>query len=203
MLGWCSVTQVCPTVWPQGPSPARPLCLWDFPSKNTGVDCHFLLQRTLLTQKSNLSFPCLLHWQVDSLPLSHLGSLLHVNMGPLTGISIPTGLQMPFSGRRVWKLHLSCKKEFYRFSSKKVIDSVSLWPTCLPPHRWANNSHLCESSAMESPRVCKVVRCIGIITVQSFHKDLILANLYLYAYYIYKFTYATLLLPWGSIYIQL
>ena len=23
---------------------ARLLCLWDFPSKNTGVGCHFLLQ---------------------------------------------------------------------------------------------------------------------------------------------------------------
>ena len=110
MLGWCSVIQLCRTVWPQGPSPARPLCPWDFPSKNTGVDCHFLLQRILLTQESNLSFLCLLHWQIDSLPLSHLGSLLHINMGPLKGISIPTGLQMPFSGRRAWKLHLSCKK---------------------------------------------------------------------------------------------
>ena len=33
-----------------------------FPSKNTGVGCHFLLQRIFLTQGSN---PCLrhLHWQ--------------------------------------------------------------------------------------------------------------------------------------------
>ena len=31
--------------------------------------CHFLLQGIFLTQGSNL---CLLHWQVDSLPLSHL-----------------------------------------------------------------------------------------------------------------------------------
>ena len=46
------------------------LCPWDFPGKNTGVGCHFLLQGILLTQGSN---PCLLHWQVDSLPLSHQG----------------------------------------------------------------------------------------------------------------------------------
>ena len=45
--------------------------LWDFPGKNTGVGCHFLLQLTFLTQKWN---PCLLHWQADSLPLSHQGS---------------------------------------------------------------------------------------------------------------------------------
>ena len=41
---------------------------WDFPGKNTGVGCHFLPQRIFLTQGSN---PCLLLWQVDSLPLSH------------------------------------------------------------------------------------------------------------------------------------
>ena len=46
-------------------------CSWNFPVKNTEVGCHFLLQGTLLIQGSN---PCLLHWQVDSLPLSHLGS---------------------------------------------------------------------------------------------------------------------------------
>ena len=41
-----------------------------FPGKNTGVGCHFLLQGIFPTQGWNL---CLLHWQVDSLPLSHLG----------------------------------------------------------------------------------------------------------------------------------
>ena len=33
------------------------LCLWDFPGKNIGVGCHFLLE-VFLTQRSNL---CLLH----------------------------------------------------------------------------------------------------------------------------------------------
>ena len=45
----------------------RLLCPWDFPGKNTGVDCHFLLQGIFPTLESN---SCLLHWQVDSLPLS-------------------------------------------------------------------------------------------------------------------------------------
>ena len=43
----------------------------DFPGKHTRVCCYFLLQGIFLTQGSN---PCLLHWQADSLPLSHLGS---------------------------------------------------------------------------------------------------------------------------------
>ena len=55
-----------------GLRPARLLCPWDFPDKNTGVGCHSLLQEIFLTQVSKLR---LLHWQVDSLPLSHPGSL--------------------------------------------------------------------------------------------------------------------------------
>ena len=47
------------------------LCPWDFPGKNTGVGSHFLLQGIFPTQGLN---PCLLHWQADSLPLSHQGS---------------------------------------------------------------------------------------------------------------------------------
>ena len=45
----------------------------DFPGKNTGMDCHFLLQGIFLTQGSNPSLLCLLNWQADSLPLHHLG----------------------------------------------------------------------------------------------------------------------------------
>ena len=41
---------------------------WDFPGKNTGVGCYFLLQGIFLTQRLN---PCILHWQEDSLLLSH------------------------------------------------------------------------------------------------------------------------------------
>ena len=43
----------------------------EFPGKNTGVDCHLLLQGIVSTQGIN---PHLLHWQSDSLPLSHQGS---------------------------------------------------------------------------------------------------------------------------------
>ena len=42
-----------------------------FPAKNTGMGCHFLLQGIFLTQGSNTY---LLHWQADSLPLSHQGN---------------------------------------------------------------------------------------------------------------------------------
>ena len=44
-----------------------------FPGKNTGVGCHFLLQGIFLSQGSNPCFLPPLHWQTDSLPLSHVG----------------------------------------------------------------------------------------------------------------------------------
>ena len=57
------------------------LSLLNSPGKNTGVGCHFLLQEIFPTQRSNAIshiagslFTILLHWQVDSLPLHHLGS---------------------------------------------------------------------------------------------------------------------------------
>ena len=51
-----------------------------FPGKNTGVGCHFLLQGIFLTHGLN---PNLLHWQVDSLPLWHLGSPREEQKTPL------------------------------------------------------------------------------------------------------------------------
>ena len=51
--------------------PAKPLCPWDFPGKNTGVGSHFLLQGIFPTQGSNPCLLCLLHCQADSFPLSH------------------------------------------------------------------------------------------------------------------------------------
>ena len=87
-----SCVQIFATSWAMQPS--RLLCPWDFPGKNTGMSCHFLLQRIFPTQGSNL---CLLHWQADSLPLSHPGSPLfsynHLELGQLLHIywfSLPT-----------------------------------------------------------------------------------------------------------------
>ena len=55
--------------------PARLPCPWNFPGKNIGVGWHFLLQEIFLTEGLNL---CLLHWQMDSLPLSHQGRYMYI-----------------------------------------------------------------------------------------------------------------------------
>ena len=58
------------SLWLHRRPPARLLCPWDFPGKNTGVGCHTFLQGIFLTQGSN---PQLLHWQAGSLPLAPPG----------------------------------------------------------------------------------------------------------------------------------
>ena len=60
-----------------GLQPARLLCSRDSSAENTGVGCYFLLQWIFPTRGSNLCLWCLLHWQTNSLPLSHLGSPIH------------------------------------------------------------------------------------------------------------------------------
>ena len=60
----CSVTQLCLTLC-DSMDPARLLCQWDFPGKNTELGCLFLLHWIFPTQGSNW---CLLshlhsHWE--------------------------------------------------------------------------------------------------------------------------------------------
>ena len=74
-----SVVQSYPTLCACGLYPPCSTMLphaWNFPGKNTGAGCHFLLQGIFLTQGSNPHLLHTLYWQVDSLPLSHLGSPL-------------------------------------------------------------------------------------------------------------------------------
>ena len=58
------------SLWPHGLYIAcqASLSVWDFPSKNTRVGCHFFSRRSSWPRDTN---PCILHWQVDSLSLSH------------------------------------------------------------------------------------------------------------------------------------
>ena len=48
---------------PHGLEPARLLCPWDTPDKNTGVGCHAVLQGIFLTQESDLHLLRLLHYR--------------------------------------------------------------------------------------------------------------------------------------------
>ena len=68
----CLVSHSCPTLCdPMDFSPPGFLVYGDSPGKNTGVDCHALLQGIFLTQGSN---PGLLHCRWILYRLSHQGS---------------------------------------------------------------------------------------------------------------------------------
>ena len=68
---------MCDSLRPHGLSPARLLCPWDFPGKNTGVGCHFLLQGIFPNQGSN---PGLLHSRQTFLPTEPPGKILTVQI---------------------------------------------------------------------------------------------------------------------------
>ena len=69
----CVCSVVSDTLRPQGLQLARLLCPWNFPGKNTGVGCYFLLQGIFPTQGSNPHLLNLLQWQMGSVGLYHLG----------------------------------------------------------------------------------------------------------------------------------
>ena len=57
----CSI--MSDSLWVHGFWPARLLCPWDSPGKNTRVGCHCLLQGIFPTQGSNPSPLCILHYR--------------------------------------------------------------------------------------------------------------------------------------------
>ena len=63
------------TLQPCGLKPTRLFHPWDFPGKNTGVGCHFLLQEIFLTQGLNSGLP---HYRQTLCHLSHQGSPQHI-----------------------------------------------------------------------------------------------------------------------------
>ena len=68
----CSV--VSDSLWFHGLQPARLLCRWDSPGKNTGVGSHALLQGIFPIQGSNLGLP---HCRRILYCLSHKGSIIN------------------------------------------------------------------------------------------------------------------------------
>ena len=71
----CMCTQLLSCVWlftTHGLQPTGLLCPWNFPGKNTGVGCHFLLQGIFPTTLDQTCVSCIGRWILYH--LSHLGS---------------------------------------------------------------------------------------------------------------------------------
>ena len=66
------------SLWPHGLGPARLLCPWDFPGKNSEVGCHSLLQGIFLNQGSNPGVHCGQTLPSEPLQFSSVQSLSRV-----------------------------------------------------------------------------------------------------------------------------
>ena len=83
---------------------------WAYPSKNTGVGCHLLLQGIFPTQGSNPGLLCLLHWQADSLTTEPPG--------------IRSAIPWQIALTKIWLLWLL---DFLRNVSQTVEDSLCIF----------------------------------------------------------------------------
>ena len=103
---------VSDSLCPRGLQPARLLCPWDSPGKNTGVGCHALLQRIFPTQGSNWGLLWLLHcrqilylWATWETLISYgwLYMLSHVQLfATLNTAACQAPLSMGFSRQEYW-----------------------------------------------------------------------------------------------------
>ena len=92
---------------PHGLQPTRLLCPWDFPGKDTGVGCHFLLQGIFPTQELN---PGVLHCRQILYQLSYKGSPTSMWSNWNSGILLTT-------------------LKNYMVVSYKVKQASTLWPS--------------------------------------------------------------------------
>ena len=118
MLSRFSCVRLCATLWMQH---ARLLCPWNSPGKNTGMDCHSLLQGIFLIQGSN---PGLFAFQADSLPSEPPGKpviiniLLYIYFYPIGFVSVQSVKPNTFPHCRQMKARLKLKPLSFSISFK-------------------------------------------------------------------------------------
>ena len=117
-------------VWllqPHGLQPVRFLCSWDFPGKNTGVSCHFLLQGIFPTQGLNQCLLPLLHCRWILCLLSHRGSSKSF---PISVLLEGTIRQITMSKKEKWENRSRQEewhKVYYWVSHPFSINTASFW----------------------------------------------------------------------------
>ena len=117
--------------------PIRPLCAWNFPGKNNGVGCHFLLQRLFPTQGWKLH---LLYWQADSLSVQHMGSpYIHINVFVIQSVS---HVQLFAPPNRLQHASLPCPSLSPRVCSTSWIDRFYLLVVIYIIHTYNQHAHI-------------------------------------------------------------
>ena len=110
--------------------PARLLCPWNSPSKNTGVGCHSLLQGVFPTQGTNPCLLCLPHWQAGSSPLVPPGkpqACQGPGFNPWSGNKDSASYRVWPSKKRFKYSFLFQLHFFWYTLTKRTYDSFSFW----------------------------------------------------------------------------
>ena len=106
------ITQSCLTLCnPMDYEPARLLCPWDSPGKNTGVGCHSLFRGIFLTQGSSPSFLLGRHFLTIEPPSSHIEAAKAINT--------TAGVPQPFTT-------VAPKQDVYLIMTSKSIYGIIL-----------------------------------------------------------------------------
>ena len=106
------------------------IALWDFPGKNTGVGCYFLLQGIFQTQGSN---PRLLHWQADSFTTKPPGKLLRkFNLSSVQSLSCVRLFVTPWIAARRASLSITNSQSPLRLTSIESVIPSSHLILCRP-----------------------------------------------------------------------
>ena len=121
---------------PLGLQPARLICPWDSPGKNSGVACHFLPQGIFPTQGWNPHLFGLLHWQAGSLPLVSPGKPHRFQYSFYFNIAFFSALL-----RYTWHITLGKFKlhKIYWFDTViclRVITNIAVANTCVMSHNY-------------------------------------------------------------------
>ena len=128
----CSAAHLCLT--PCDPMDYSPpgSSVWNFPGKNTGVSCHFLLQRIFPTHGSNLCLWCLLHcrWIPYCLATREAHVYLYMYIFPGKGsdgsCDLPSSKWLrcfPFQGKFIEKLLVTWKYNIIIMSCLQTTNS--------------------------------------------------------------------------------
>ena len=155
------------SLWPHELQPVRLLCPWDSPGKNTGVGFHFFLLGNLPHPGSNSCVLHLLDWQVDSLPLSHLGST-----SPKMMIKTPLlthYTQCPKPCIRPPLTHASVRDSWIHTGKS---GSVSFGTPLLSPGSWCAQCYVCALQESVSPVLCKFWCLYGGVNSDLFQEGL-------------------------------
>ena len=145
----CLVTKSCPILATHGLYPARLLCLWDFPGRDTGVGFHFLLQGIFLTQESN---PGLLYYMwtpalqvnsflTESQEKSLISIFVSVSISSCTYVFYLCVLLKPHyrTIQRIYKLVCNWEKR-----QKYLISANNVWKM---ENKWTNGHCLLAKEA--------------------------------------------------------